>query len=672
MNLKPTQSRHPQQVRMRLLRIGLFVLLVNLFCQPSIVQHANGLLLPPNRPGGEHERQFSGDLESDDPNEDFSQLAESFSVSAAAAAAVSSQNVSPHCERIRVEMCSSMFYNFTMMTNFFEDSSQIEVAERAKLFRPLVESRCSRHLLTYLCELLAPVCAEKDATDSFKVYPCRNFCRQVKQDCHGQLELMPHKHQLMKAFQCDLLEFESNGGRGPCHETSDIPPGNSMSSGNSMSPTAIIQNKQQLGKHSGPSYNRPRIEDLDTNVPPFITDNTPIDAQIIKPSSPTTQSTQQHPENHDQDSIKELHKIDSTKRPGGQSGFLAQVQMFCQQLALSLVRYSNLLSVLTLFFLVLLLNAERLKRFKCYLGKRLGSSSSSKSTGSSSDSSSGGSQRKLAATSTSQSRHLFGQAHTKLTMSPSSSSRSLMLIASDGKRGHPRHKLVNASEFACSAASLEPSQKLLHAGLDRRTLINVNGTLERQNQHQNRYHMMQSIRGCAVELASKHQYDYIQVGDPMTQSARHDEQNQQPHQNEPQLYSNILLSSPSHQVLLFGDHHAQQQLINAEQPVSPQIPPPTQPARSHFMTAANFSPYASANPHSQLGEQLQRSFQRRPSGGSSRYRRTSNTGGGAISSASSTADSSSNSFSPPESSSGNPLLGGGGQFTHSPRNGRIA
>jgi hypothetical protein len=652
-------------------------------------QQASGWLM---QKSSHYEQKFS-ENENDDQNEDFTQLAESLAISAAA----ESQNAAANsqCEPINFSLCSPMHYNFTRMSNFFGDPNQIEAAERAKQYEPLVRSQCSRHLLAYLCELLAPMCIINDSQKKFQIYPCRPFCRQVKHDCWDQIRIMADRYKLGRvpaAFDCDSLPYEINGGNGelggPCHEMpADGPP-----------PPAAGKQAEQSGANANIANNNYKPYQKELDMTPFIMDNSPIDKRIIRPSKPAPP-------------VDGTKPATTTATPEHNSSVASQLQSLGHQLAVGLMYYSNLLSVLTLICLLLVVNAKRLKRFRSYLARR-SSSSSNRSSGSSS-AASDNSRRRLAA------GQALGQAARKLGLSPSSSSRSLVLVATDGKRGQPKHKLLHAGELV--TGSLEPSQKLLQAGLDRRTLINVNGTLERQKQQQNsaaaRYQLMQSL-GAANEAADhnkQHQYDYIQV---LTNPARASRQagaesfeqrqaaaylgqqqaaafrsanSSRPPTQEAQLYSNILLSSPSHQVLLFGDANS---AAADSQPLA---------GRQHFMTNAS-SPYADptigagSSPGSgrpgarlmtaatdaagiqQLMAERQRSFQRRPSGSgssSSRFRRASNTGTAASagayvssagSSASSSAGSTTSSFSPPESFSGNPLLAN--QFVQSARPGR--
>lgn len=407
----------------------------------------------------------------DDLSEESNQMAGIFPAAAdvEAASAVNSQ-----CERINFGLCSSMAYNFTRGENFFKDPGQVEAAERAKLFEPLVRHKCSNHLTTYLCELLAPMCVKNDSTKRFAIFPCRSFCRRVNKECGGPIDtaapdellLRTARAEYYQAFDCDKLPFESNGGelapRGPCHELPDEP--------------------------------APRLRELPDSYKPFnerepsyFQDKTPIDPNLIRPV------------------VKLAPKAAGTNQVG--AGFSAN--QFGQQLALGLLSYSNLLCIITLICLLLVVNAKRLKRLKSYLSRRSSASSNSSSN----------SRRKFAG------QPALVQTHKmQSSLSPSSSSRSLVLVSVDGKRGQAKNELISNT--------------------DRRTLINVN--LERQREQQN------SVK--------YHQYEYIPYQSPLSgRSQAYRSPLSEAHMKK------ILISSPSHQVFLSGDQMAESSAPNRPQ-----------------------------------------------------------------------------------------------------------
>jgi len=559
------------------------------------------------------------------------QLAESLASSAVALAASGQSALAnePKCERINFSFCSTMPYNSTRMSNFFGDKNQIEAADRAKQYEPLVRSQCNRHLLSYLCELLAPMCLDGEAMRKFEIFPCRSFCRQMRRDCEEQLievirlqqqqqglsrQLMQMASglQLKLAFQCDQLPYESNGGegslRGPCHEMPEAAAGASQSAGPTAHQQPARNPKAPAHTQQGSPYwpYQPALDN--NNIPPFITDTSQLDLNVLKPTA-TAGAPNSNPSGT---KLQPPGSGGSASATSTQSvGFWAHFNGFLQALSHTLLRYSNLLSIITLFCLLVLLNAKRLDKAKRYLAKQLCPSSrkSCSSSRSSSGSSSASSQRKLAS---GVAAHLA-----QVAMSPSSSSRSLMLFAGQtGGLASHQHKLVPSSGLAAkpsldggrskvaagfheACSSLGPSQKLLQVAANQRTLINVNGTLERLSRYQQLVDQHQQQQ---QQQQQQHQYDYIQYEgglhagrlSPLVYSQTATGQSRQagelggeleavragsmkfkprPHagskgrpspkqqkKQQHQLYSNILLSSPSHQVLLFeqgpsaGDH----------------------------------------------------------------------------------------------------------------------
>lgn len=473
----------------------------------------------------------------------------------------SSFDLGTQCEPIQVELCKSMVYNSTRMPNFFNESSQQETFDTANQLKELVSSRCSNHVHDYLCELLTPVCLQDVKGARFKVFPCRSFCRRVKQDCEMQISriyemlakqvswnLLP----INAAFDCDLLPFESNGGegnlRGPCHETPDSP-------------------QQTVSNQTSSNY-KPYQHHFDHNQPPIISDTSQIDPNLIR-LNPSFD-------------LRPNENINRQQQQQ-QDSFNGQLKLFGQNLMWFLTRYSNWISIVTVLLLLAALFWTKIRQLKSYLS--FSASSSSKS-------------------STNSQHHIrssnFSNYPSGLGLRPdsaSSSSRSLVLVAGmDGKRAS--HKLL-------SNEKQESPQKLIH-GVKQKTMINVNGSLDRHNLTHNSYLIMQSnngkhndkqqLFGTLDSQASSNQYDYIQPQMlDLKQSSRQESQ---------QLYSNILLSSPNHQVLLMGNQRAN--LNRAQHPT------PVQNASSsrHYL-AASLAGYSSAGYSVASDLEQQRSFQRR-------------------------------------------------------------
>lgn len=572
------------------------------------------------------------------------------------------------CERINVRLCSKMNYNFTRMPNHFKDSSQIDVDVRANLYFDLVKSKCSPYIHAYICELLTPVCSNDLTMRKFEIYPCRTFCKQIKNDCQEEIlenakrirkqispaliqqaaatsTIDPIYNSFMETFDCDLLPYEYNGGNGtngggPCHEvqpTTTTPP---------VIQNSNYDNNQYFKETNNDDINssyHPYVPDI--NNPPFITDTSTIDSSYIKPIVDYGNDNNQNKNYHHHNQNKSQHDNNNHRT----NHIISQVQTFGQTIYWTIQKYSNIISIATVIILLIALNSKRLTRFKNYL--TFTPSSSSKSSLSSTCSNNN--NKSLLGGSSNHHHHnhqkLFNNNNnnsssskvissypvvgsTGAHMSPSSSSRSLMLTMAGGQNGKqaPHHKLINTSTNGCNFSDLEtssiPSQQLLLGLNNKKTMININGTLERQQQQKlngspNGKYLMQMQRNAQASAIKQHyvqqqqqlhhhsssdkqqlfntldsnsshsnQYDVIQLDDehynhqqPLqrnhpnqrsTTTTRLNYNKQQ--QQQQQLYSNILLSSPGHQVLLFNNnnsiqnicHHQQNQNISQESSAS--------------------------------------------------------------------------------------------------------
>lgn len=546
------------------------------------------------------------------------------------------------CENITMlEMCSSIKYQ-TRFPNHFKDQNQVDASERALRFRGLVNSRCSPQIHSYICQLLAPVCVKDYQT---LVYPCRSFCEQVKNDCRRNL------HQVNGIeFDCERLPYERNGEGGPCHDPRVV-----EATGQQMTPGS--QDDSNLYKAYDSNYKKgfPFYTETETIKPQDIINQMRPDVRhIVRQPAPV-------PGQPD-------GSIESNPKQQ-QSSVLIQIQTFGQNVLLLIIKYSNILSIVAVICLLIALNSKKLRRFKNYLRFTSSSSSSTNSSNSSTNHGKG------------YYPPLQGQPQIQRQVSPSASSKSLMLIAGLNSKQAPCHKLISAS----GGHSIDPSQKLLHDLNNAKTLINVNNgqaTLDGHRRLNGRYYQVmnngkhhsnkqfyatepahsdkqQLFNNNTLDSDSSHsnQYDYIMEANQPQQLTGHAERRQQ-------LYSNILLSSPSHQVLLMDSPHSRHQ----HQHNPPDQPPPQPPTvRPLFSSNTDdLTPYAAscaANFH--RGDHLgghpyynasQRSFQRRPSEKSSSAGQRHGSWLPASSASSPAASSTSSAVSPP-GSSGNALLG---------------
>lgn len=578
------------------------------------------------------------------------------------------------CETIHFGLCSNMAYKETKMPNFFGDSNLIEAVERVKQFHliELVNSNCSPHIHDYICELLTPVCLDKEnqreAQRTYKIYPCRSFCRLMKRKCEPELMKLNQRVfrkeavDFIPGFNCDELPYESNGGSetptGPCHE--------------------ITEQQYPASKSMNQSASKGFSPFVPINFPPYITDTSRIDASIIKPALDVNRvsgetisivgTEKTNPNNLDN------QKRDKSVRTQNTT---SQLNNYIAGIFNNMVKYSNALVILTLITLLLVFNSRRLGLNKLKSHFSLGRSSSSAS--------SENSRRQLHAAQ--QPATVYQQSHH--VVSPSSSSRSLMLFAGHNKQP-PSHQLVPAPVIDHQAESLQKpldgakwAPSLFSATYERhqcdnRYLLMQPSSRQQQpftghHHHQQQQHQAkqlddkQQLFDTLESQSSSNQYDYIEIsGDQRSATSDQRRPRNQPQQQQQQLFSNILLSSPSRQLYLYGSPQAQRQHQHPHPHQQSMVPPPLPPQSGRKQVHAsyldpNLSPYATPGVSGyQLGgdPQHQRSFQRRTrkNSASSWQHRGAATGvagssliGAAYTSASS---SGSDASSPPSSSSG--------------------
>lgn len=419
------------------------------------------------------------------------------------------------CEPINVPLCGRMPYRSTRMPNFFHDADQLEASQRADYLAELIGTQCSKHLHAYVCELLTPVCLDKsqEAMARFEVYPCRSYCRRVRKDCEhhfGRLrEASPSRaivSSIMSMFNCSQLPYEFNGGTeaqqsGPCHESPE--PEQQLSASQSQAADNEYRPYQPL---------------LDTNQPPFITDTSRIDALFVRPPlppPPQQQSAQQeHRQQQQQPSDNNMQPVLVQQQPIQQQPQQSTVSFATQALTIgnsvlnALSKNSNTLLVITLCVLLIALSVSHIRPVADWIGGRSGLS---------------------------QPRNSVKDCKTALSkaLSPSASSRSLMLIAGgDGKQ--PVHHLV---------PSVADSHKFLQA-LNRGTLIRADGTVEQGAPMQAgsmRYHQiaatdprMHYFGGSLGSRSDSNHYDCIQLDDDLQQQQQHQQQQQQQMQQQMQ------------------------------------------------------------------------------------------------------------------------------------------
>lgn len=551
------------------------------------------------------------------------------------------------CEPIRSSFCASMAYKSTRMPNFFLDSNQIEASGRAAQLLDLVTSGCSQHVHIYLCELLFPVCMEdgQDAMKKFEIYPCRSYCRQVKTDCEQVILQLVDKFRLAgfdnfqmlsQSFNCSLLPFEANGGngplRGPCHDIPEV----------AANPTIKLVKQPPTTNNNNNINNNSMYHPYTSEVPPFMVDSSSIYENVIGLEFPLSTQQQQAQNNLRPRPTLPANKTNPQQHQNQHnqqqqltywSRFVDHVQNLHKTFSIY-----EILSIITIICLILALNAKRIYRFKSYF--------SLSSTGSSSNNSSQSSYQNQLKNHRKSTKSLLSTASSAYpplggkqppSVSPSSSSRSLVLIAPGTNNQVAGHKLIGSKDkYPPIDANESGPQSLIHA-LSRKTPIMFNeirnnATLDGTNQrHKRPYDQHPAARSIfADHFAARKQhhqssldkqqfFNTIDSNNSSNFSSNHYDyiRDSDDQVNQHQLYSNILLSSPSHQILLldnpihYGDFQAQRQSMTSTN----FRPKPTSRDMSHKQQQQqqiNVDPMAYAAPDfSDNGQSfLSRSFQR--------------------------------------------------------------
>jgi len=119
-------------------------------------------------------------------------------------------SISPMCEQLDKDIaCLCPGYNQTYFPND-RFSSQRGAKRQFAVFKSLIESNCSPHLVSFLCSRYFPPC---NPLWSFKyVHPCRELCFEVKRDCGPTLQ--GYGTSWPDELKCE--QFSSYNPRHPC------------------------------------------------------------------------------------------------------------------------------------------------------------------------------------------------------------------------------------------------------------------------------------------------------------------------------------------------------------------------------------------------------------------------------------------------------------------------
>ncbi|XP_057325918.1 frizzled-like [Microplitis mediator] len=83
------------------------------------------------------------------------------------------------CEPIKINLCSRLPYNQTVIPNSFNHQNQDDAGLEINQFAPLVKVNCSPDLRAFLCAMYVPVCTVLEKP----LPPCRSICERAKAGC---------------------------------------------------------------------------------------------------------------------------------------------------------------------------------------------------------------------------------------------------------------------------------------------------------------------------------------------------------------------------------------------------------------------------------------------------------------------------------------------------------
>ncbi|CAD5125080.1 DgyrCDS13321 [Dimorphilus gyrociliatus] len=116
------------------------------------------------------------------------------------------------CERITINDCKNVGYNYTLMPNVFGHTAQSETENAfvMHLVRMTKQSTslCHDHAKFFLCAVVVPMCSDAYPPKPMVVRPCRELCEEVKKDCETTLKVFGVIWPA--AIRCEDLISEEN------------------------------------------------------------------------------------------------------------------------------------------------------------------------------------------------------------------------------------------------------------------------------------------------------------------------------------------------------------------------------------------------------------------------------------------------------------------------------
>lgn len=123
----------------------------------------------------------------------------------------------PNCQKITVPLCrgNTSKYDRTRLPNFFGYSSQYQVQlfTEQSIIQTLVNNKCSRDIVFFLCAVLLPICVNPNDKDDPScrpiIPPCRSLCEIIYNDCAPSLRRFNETWPVQ--LNCSSLPYRNEG-----------------------------------------------------------------------------------------------------------------------------------------------------------------------------------------------------------------------------------------------------------------------------------------------------------------------------------------------------------------------------------------------------------------------------------------------------------------------------
>lgn len=156
---------------------------------------------------------------------------------------------SKRCIPIRIDMCLSVGYNYTIFPNLVGDKVESDAELRLQTYTPLLQYGCSIHLKLLLCSVFSPKCSKVSGTS---IGPCKTLCKSVRKRCLPVL--IEFGFPWPSVLKCSRFESKSEEGEN-CIELPDIP----HNTGGSRSPIRPRQSTTEIPLDSDVQRSREQL-----------------------------------------------------------------------------------------------------------------------------------------------------------------------------------------------------------------------------------------------------------------------------------------------------------------------------------------------------------------------------------------------------------------------------